>query len=96
MATRSVRSYDSFIGDMSVNLTHEQLESVKNGEPLRFTLNDTDYVVIRADLYERVKSVFDDSPLTKGERLQLLQEFGKRAGWKDPEMDVYEAYRKEP
>ena len=81
---------------MSLNLTDEQLQSVKSGEPLRFTLDNTDFVLIRADLYERVKSLFDDSPLTEDDRLRLLQEFGKRAGWEDPEMDVYEAYRKKP
>ena len=81
---------------MSVNLTDEQLESVKNGQPLRFVQGGTDFVLIRADMYERVNGLVDDSPLTEEERQQLLQAFGKRAGWEDSEMDVYEDYRNKP
>jgi hypothetical protein len=81
---------------MSVNLTAEQLETVKNGQPLRFVQGGTDFVLIRADIYERVNGLCDVSPLTEQEQLQLLQAFGKRAGWEDPGMDVYEDYRKEP
>jgi len=62
---------------MSLNLTDAQLQSVRNGEPLRFTQDDTDFVLVRADQYECVKSLFDDSPLTTDERLGLLQSFGK-------------------
>lgn len=80
---------------MGVNLTDDKIESVKNGEPFRFTQGDTDFVLIRADVYDRAKSQFDDNPLTTDERLRLLQAFGKKAGWEDPELDVYEAYRKE-
>jgi hypothetical protein len=79
---------------MTLNLTDAQLQSVRNGQPLRFTQDDTDFVLVRADQYERVKSLFDDSPLTADERLGLLQTFGKGAGWEDAELDVYEAYRK--
>jgi hypothetical protein len=79
---------------MSLNLTDAHLQSVRNGQPLRFTQDDTDFVLVRADQYERVKALFDDSPLTADERRGLLQTFGKRAGWEDPELDVYEAYRK--
>ncbi len=32
---------------------------------------------------------YDDSPLTEKEQSALLVEFGLRAGWDDPEMDVY-------
>jgi hypothetical protein len=80
-------------GYMGLSLTDEQLKSVKNGEPLRLTVDNTDYVLIRAELYEGAKSLFDDNPLTQDDRMQLLQDFGTRAGWEDPEMDVYEVYR---
>ncbi len=79
---------------MSMHFTDEQLKSVRDGEPLQFTEDDTNFVLMRADLYERLKAQFDDNPLTSDERLRLLQAFGKRAGWEDPEMDVYEVYRK--
>jgi hypothetical protein len=81
---------------VNMNLTDEKLEAVRNGEPFRFTQGDTDFVLIRADVYDRTKSLFDDGPLTTDERQRLLQAFGKRAGWEDPELDVYETYRKKP
>jgi len=43
--------------------------------------------------YERFKAFFEDDPITPAERRHLLAEFGKRAGWDDPELDVYEEYR---
>ena len=35
------------------------------------------------------KSFYDDSPLVDEERRALLIKAGLRAGWDDPEMDVY-------
>jgi hypothetical protein len=32
---------------------------------------------------------YDDSPLTEEEQRELLIQAGLRAGWDDPEMDVY-------
>lgn len=33
--------------------------------------------------------IFDTEPLSSDERRQLLVQAGLRAGWDDPEMDVY-------
>jgi hypothetical protein len=52
----------------------------------------TKYVVMRADVYERVKSLFEADDLTADEKRLLLAESGKRAGWADPEMDDYDDY----
>jgi hypothetical protein len=40
--------------------------------------------------YERVKPLFEEDPTTPEERRHQLREFGRRAGWDDPEMDHYE------
>lgn len=77
-----------------MQLTPEQLQTVKNGQPLRFTAENTEFVVLRADTFERVERLlYDDSPLSDQERQFLLREAGRRAGWDDPELDVYEQYR---
>jgi hypothetical protein len=47
------------------------------------------YVLLRADIYERLHLLFEKGPLSKEEQRLLLHEAGKRAGWDDPEMDVY-------
>lgn len=59
-----------------------------------------EYVLLRAELYDRLKQLlYDDSDWTPEEQLRLLAESGNRAGWNDPEMDVYDNYdesRKKP
>ena len=43
--------------------------------------NDT-YVLVRAEVYDRMRAVIDG--------------YTRRAGWDDPALDVYEQYRKKP
>jgi hypothetical protein len=52
----------------------------------------TEYVVVRADLYERIKSLFEADDLSSEEKRLLLAESGKRAGWESQEMDDYDDY----
>jgi hypothetical protein len=39
---------------------------------------------------------YNDEPLTDDEKLAALRHAGERAGWDDPELDVYEEYRERP
>lgn len=52
---------------------------------------NTEYVVLPAETFEQLQNrvYYDDSPITKEEQTALLIECGLRAGWNDPEMDVY-------
>jgi hypothetical protein len=50
----------------------------------------TPYALLPLEQYERFKAFFEDDPLTPAERAALLRDFGKRAGWDDPAMDVYD------
>jgi hypothetical protein len=78
---------------MTIQLTEEQWANVRAGElPVRVSdpARSATFVLVRADVYERFKSLFEDDPVTEQERLFHLQQFGKRAGWDDPEMDVYD------
>jgi hypothetical protein len=47
------------------------------------------FVVLRADLYERVRSLIEGEELTIDEQRRWLSELGKSVGWDDPAMDVY-------
>ncbi|REJ89240.1 MAG: hypothetical protein DWQ34_15660 [Planctomycetota bacterium] len=61
-------------------------------EPLRLRDPSTqeEFVVVRAEDWERLRGVFDgDRTLTRDEQFGLLHQAGLRAGWDDPEMDVY-------
>jgi hypothetical protein len=47
------------------------------------------YVLVSVEAYEQLKPLFEDDPVTEEERLFHLREAGRRAGWDDPAMDVY-------
>ena len=47
------------------------------------------YVLLRAEAYERLQLLFEHKPLSKEEQRRLLGMAGKRAGWDNPEMDIY-------
>ena len=78
-------------------LTEEQRQEVRqaNGKATRAIDPESkqEYVLIRAELYERIKTLlYDDSDWTPEEQLSLLAASGKQAGWDDPAMDVYDNY----
>jgi hypothetical protein len=58
--------------------------------PLRLIDPETStaYVLVRADLYQPVTSPEDELTDTYGAQLEAAM----RAGWGDPEMDVYDHY----
>jgi bifunctional DNA-binding transcriptional regulator/antitoxin component of YhaV-PrlF toxin-antitoxin module len=60
-----------------------------HGGPVEIVDGDQHYVLIRAEVYERLKLLFDDSPMSDEERRGLLLQAGKRAGWDEPAMDIY-------
>jgi hypothetical protein len=76
-----------------MNLTSQQLESVTHGEPFRFVDPQLgqEFVVVRADVFDRVKILFDDSDLDPSEVLPLMWQTMKD-DWEDPSMDVYDNY----
>ena len=88
---RSWPGYNSVV--MTIQLTEQQWADVQGGDlPVRVSdpAQNAAFVLVRADVYERFKSLFEDDPVTAQERLFQLQQFGKRAGWNDPEMDIYD------
>jgi len=62
------------------------------GRPLRLTDPETqeEYVLLQADLYDQLHGLLSNGPLlTPDERRAVLIQAGLRAGWDDPEMDIY-------
>lgn len=75
-----------------MDLSQAQLQAIKAGQPVRMVAPEVgdECVIVRADVFDRLKNVlYDDSPLSQSEKSRLLVEAGLRAGWDDPEMDVY-------
>ena len=54
-----------------------------------------EYVLLRAEAYERVRFLFESLEDSTADRAALLQLAGQRAGWEDPEMAVYDNYQAE-
>lgn len=85
-----------------MELTREQQQAAETGGIVRFVdpATQIEYVLLRADVYDRVASlVYDDSPWTDEEMIAMAWEAGKSIGWDTPEMaeyDDYEEHRKQP
>ena len=65
-----------------IELTEEQHFALTNAEisMLRDPRTDKMYVLVPAEVYERMRAIIDGAT--------------KRAGWDDPALDAYEQYRK--
>lgn len=75
---------------MASDLTPELRQAIEaSSGPLELVDRQTNehFVVIRAEVYERLKSVLDLSEPAEAERLALLQHMGRAAGWEDPSSD---------
>lgn len=81
--------------DMELNEQQQQALDLRSDDPPRVTDPRTGecYVLIRAEVYNRLKALlYDDGSPSDEEKRRQLAESGERAGWADPEMDVYDNY----
>jgi hypothetical protein len=79
-----------------IELTKTQhLALEQNGGPprVRDPETNTTYVLVREEVYERMKNLlYDDSELDVRHAYPLMDEAAAKAGWDDPEMDVYNRF----
>jgi hypothetical protein len=80
-----------------IEFTEEQRHQLRQAPEGEVRLRDLEaqreYVLVPAELYDRLmQMLYDDSDWSPEEQLRLLAESGKRAGWDDPDMDVYDTY----
>ena len=50
----------------------------------------TRYVLVKEEVYERLEALLVPDRLTIAEQQAALHAAGMRAGWDDPEMDIYD------
>jgi hypothetical protein len=64
--------------------------------PVQLTDPETNaaYVIIRAEVYERMRALCDDLDLR--ELYPMMNEVAARDGWDDPAMDIYNDYQPPP
>src|SRR5713226_4932395 len=77
-----------------IDLTEEQRRELRRstGGELRVSDPETheEYVLLKARVYERLKALlYDDGEAPISEAYPLIDEMAAKAGWDDPEMDVY-------
>jgi hypothetical protein len=51
----------------TTNLTNAQQETLSRGEEVDLDVDDTPCVLVRRDVWEKVKRLYDDSEWTEGE-----------------------------
>jgi hypothetical protein len=74
---------------LPMHLTEEQLTAARGGESVRLTEAGTELVLLRADVFERLRNlVYDDSPWTDEEMDLLAAEDADPLGWEG--MDAYQ------
>lgn len=73
-----------------LQLTEQQKLELRKGNNVRVSDPDTheEFVVVRADVFERIKSLLQDDWSEDAYRAAL--EVFARDGWDDPRMDVYD------
>ncbi|HTU88713.1 MAG TPA: hypothetical protein VMF69_01330 [Gemmataceae bacterium] len=79
-----------------IELTEQQRQEL-NGDAPRVLDPHTKmiYVLVSEEAYERMQSLLAPERLPMNEQQALLHAAGLRAGWDDPEMDVYDREEKE-
>lgn len=70
-----------------IELSENQRRGLEAAEPVVPT--NTQYVLVRADVYERLKGLLGDEDWARGAYASAMEVFA-RDGWDDPRMDVYD------
>jgi hypothetical protein len=79
-----------------MQLTSDQIVAVRKGEAVRVDESGLECVLVRADVYDRLKHlVFDDSEWSDDELRRMLARSADENGWNEVGMDAYDRYDEE-
>jgi hypothetical protein len=81
-----------------IELTEDQRRQLEDGKAVDIADAKTThcYVILRKDVYERVRRLlYDDSDWTQDELLLTLARSSKDNGWDEPGMEAYDCYDEE-
>lgn len=79
-----------------MNLTAEQISALENGVPVSLTVDHTRCVLIREDIFQRVKRVidYDDADFKPEDAYPaILAAWDQEA---DPGLDAYQDFKRQP
>ncbi|MGD9646881.1 MAG: hypothetical protein AB7U73_14290 [Pirellulales bacterium] len=79
---------------MNIPLEVKQALDQAHGAPIELVDDESNarYVLIRAEVFERLKVIFDDSEPSEKEKAADLASWAERTGYFDPAMDAYDNY----
>ena len=74
-----------------IELTEQQRQELQCDLPRAFDpQTKKTYVLVSEEAYERMQALLAPERLPRAEQQALLHAAGLRAGWDDPEMDIYD------
>jgi hypothetical protein len=79
--------------ELLMTFTREQREAVEASGVVPMTIEGIECVVLRADVYDKVRTVLSDG-LTHEELRGTLARSAQGSDWLDPAMDIYDEYDK--
>jgi len=76
---------------MATEITPELRAAIQAADDAPLVIVDSQtkqhYVLLKAEVYERLKRILDLSEITDQEETAIIQELGRSAGWEDPSSD---------
>ncbi len=73
-----------------MNLPSELRDAVAQGLPVELTDGPNRYMVVRAEVYEKLMATLDFGEFTPEEKKAQLQLMGRAAGWEEPGASVFD------
>jgi hypothetical protein len=74
-----------------MTFTKEQREAIERKGSASMTIDGIDCVVLRADIYDKLESLWADD-LTHEDLRAMLARSAEGSDWLDPAMDIYDEY----
>ena len=76
-----------------MTLTDEQLRAAATGQHVRFSLNGVEFVIVRSEVFDKVKALLDPD---HQELRMMLARSSEGNGWDEPGMEAYDSYPTNP
>lgn len=76
-----------------MTLSPEQLRAASTGDGVRFLENGVEFVVVRSDVYDKVKDLLESD---HEELRAMLARSSAGNGWDEPGMEAYDSYPSRP
>lgn len=76
-----------------MTFTDQQRQAVDTAGTVPMTIDGIECVVLRADVFEKVRTAIADE-LNHDELRQMLARSAQKSDWLDPSMDIYDEYDK--